>query len=178
MAKLYSWIFFNWNGKLLCWNPFSFFQFGLNYFSGKWLHLVAGWFSYYCQLFVWSWLLQFLHCFVFFVFDTGRKLNLHKTFSFYILCPRGNHLYPEVNYPFIITLRKKCPYSELFWSVFPRIWTEYGEILLCFVIITVIIIYSETVKCRFSEMLLLLRINISVNVLWNFPCDNYCNIFK
>ena len=28
----------------------------------------------------------------------------------------------------MITLREKCPYSELFWSVFPRIWTEYGEI--------------------------------------------------
>ena len=28
-----------------------------------------------------------------------------------------------------ITLRKKCPYSELFWSAFSRIWTEYGEIL-------------------------------------------------
>ena len=23
-------------------------------------------------------------------------------------------------------LRKKCPYSELFWSLFSRIWTEYG----------------------------------------------------
>ena len=23
---------------------------------------------------------------------------------------------------------KKCPYSELFWSVFSRIRTEYGEI--------------------------------------------------
>ena len=28
-----------------------------------------------------------------------------------------------------ITLREKCPYSELFWSAFSRIWTEYGEIL-------------------------------------------------
>ena len=28
----------------------------------------------------------------------------------------------------IIPLREKCPYSELFWSVFSRIWTEYGEI--------------------------------------------------
>ena len=28
-----------------------------------------------------------------------------------------------------ITLREKCPYSELFWSLFARIWTEYGEIL-------------------------------------------------
>ena len=26
-------------------------------------------------------------------------------------------------------LRKKCPYSELFWSVFFRIRTEYGEII-------------------------------------------------
>ena len=25
-------------------------------------------------------------------------------------------------------LRKKCPYLELFWSVFSRIRTEYGEI--------------------------------------------------
>ena len=27
-----------------------------------------------------------------------------------------------------VTLHKKCPYSELFWSVFSRIRTEYGEI--------------------------------------------------
>ena len=27
-------------------------------------------------------------------------------------------------------MRKKCPYLELFWSVFPRIRTECGEILL------------------------------------------------
>ena len=29
----------------------------------------------------------------------------------------------------MITLREKCPYWELFWSVFYRIRTEYGEIL-------------------------------------------------
>ena len=28
-----------------------------------------------------------------------------------------------------MALRKKCPYSELFWSAFSRTWTEYGEIL-------------------------------------------------
>ena len=28
----------------------------------------------------------------------------------------------------IPTLREKCPYSEFFWSVISRIWTEYGEI--------------------------------------------------
>ena len=29
-------------------------------------------------------------------------------------------------------LPKMCPYSEFFWSVFPRIWTEYEEILRIF----------------------------------------------
>ena len=28
----------------------------------------------------------------------------------------------------LITLRKKCPCWELFWSLFSRMWTEYGEI--------------------------------------------------
>ena len=28
-----------------------------------------------------------------------------------------------------LALRKKSPYSELFWSAFYRILTEYGEIL-------------------------------------------------
>ena len=28
-----------------------------------------------------------------------------------------------------MSLCEKCPISELFWFVFPRIWTEYGEIL-------------------------------------------------
>ena len=28
-----------------------------------------------------------------------------------------------------LALRKKCPYLQLFWSVFSRIWTEYGEVL-------------------------------------------------
>ena len=27
-----------------------------------------------------------------------------------------------------LALRRKCPYPELFWSVFSRIWTEYGKI--------------------------------------------------
>ena len=30
---------------------------------------------------------------------------------------------------FLLTRRKKCPYSEFFWSVFSHIQTEYGEIL-------------------------------------------------
>ena len=28
-----------------------------------------------------------------------------------------------------LALRKKCPYSEFFWSAFSRIPTEYGELL-------------------------------------------------
>ena len=28
-----------------------------------------------------------------------------------------------------LSLREKCPYSELFWSAFSRIRTKYGEIL-------------------------------------------------
>ena len=27
------------------------------------------------------------------------------------------------------SLRKKYPYSQLLWSVFSRLWTEYGETL-------------------------------------------------
>ena len=28
-----------------------------------------------------------------------------------------------------LTLREKCRYSEFFWFVFSRIWTEYGDML-------------------------------------------------
>ena len=30
--------------------------------------------------------------------------------------------------PGLLTLREKSQFSELFWSAFSRIWTEYGEI--------------------------------------------------
>ena len=33
------------------------------------------------------------------------------------------------NFPLLFPLREKFPYSELFWSVFSLIWTEYREIL-------------------------------------------------
>ena len=36
--------------------------------------------------------------------------------------------YPALSLPYP-SLRKKCPYSEFFWSVFPRIWTKYGDLL-------------------------------------------------
>ena len=43
-------------------------------------------------------------------------------------------MYRDAKYEFTINLfpssplRKKCPYLELFWSAFSRIWAEYGEI--------------------------------------------------
>ena len=36
-----------------------------------------------------------------------------------------NFIYAVFQY---IALRKKSPYSELFWSLFSRIWNEYGDI--------------------------------------------------
>ena len=38
--------------------------------------------------------------------------------------------YERLGFDFFLnlSLRKKCPYSELFWSVFFPIRTEYGEI--------------------------------------------------
>ena len=36
--------------------------------------------------------------------------------------------YRVSNAPLHLALREKCPYSELFWPLFSRIRTEYGEI--------------------------------------------------
>ena len=59
-----------------------------------------------------------------------RKINKKKTasaenhwFSKKIV-PRNEKLFLEKE-----ALREKCPYSELFWSVFSHIRTEYREIL-------------------------------------------------
>ena len=35
----------------------------------------------------------------------------------------------SINSDLLLSLRKKCPYLELFWSVFSRIRTKYGDIL-------------------------------------------------
>ena len=40
----------------------------------------------------------------------------------------GKKLHYRYSTGFQILLRKKCLYLELFWSVFSRMWTEYGEI--------------------------------------------------
>ena len=43
------------------------------------------------------------------------------------------------------SLREKCPYSEFFWSVFSRIRTEYGQMLVSFRI------HSECEKIRIRK---------------------------
>ena len=49
----------------------------------------------------------------------------------FALHPCGAPKRPILNRDFLTksSLHKNCPYSELFWFVFPLIWTEYGEIL-------------------------------------------------
>ena len=69
---------------------------------------------------------------------------------------------------FRFALREKCLYSELFWSVFSRIRTEYGEILVC------LRIQSECGKIRtritpntdtFYEVVLTLKLRIIIIII-------------
>ena len=48
----------------------------------------------------------------------------HHERSTYVLCLEGI-CFTEPEHFAEQTLPKKCQYSELFWSVFSRIWTEY-----------------------------------------------------
>ena len=50
--------------------------------------------------------------------------NPYKTFSsFDCLCRIGSFLFQVT-----VVLREKWPNTEFFWSVFSRIWTEYGNL--------------------------------------------------
>ena len=51
-----------------------------------------------------------------FLFQFSNKKHLNK------------HVIIRTKYEYNCTLRKTCLYSELFWSAFFRIRTEYGEI--------------------------------------------------
>ena len=55
--------------------------------------------------------------------NIGNEATL-KFADKYIAVNRKSFGY-HLSYP----LQEKCAYSEFFWSVFSRIWTEYGEIL-------------------------------------------------
>ena len=50
---------------------------------------------------------------------------------------------------------KKCPYSELFWSAFSSIRTEYGEIQSMYFYVTV---YNEIFTWRFYEKIYVIKI--------------------
>ena len=54
--------------------------------------------------------------------NNRRKLKIMK------LLVHQQSFCTKVSKHYTIALREKCPYSELFWSVFSRILTEYGEI--------------------------------------------------
>ena len=54
--------------------------------------------------------------------------TLQLPFSWWNLKVASIDWHKVIGYSWIITLRKKCPYSELFWSAFFRILIEYGEI--------------------------------------------------
>ena len=61
-----------------------------------------------------------------FVFPVGDRLAISKSFSIYLdiyYDPLG--LMPLQNIRSL--LREKCPLSELFWSAFCLVWTEYGH---------------------------------------------------
>ena len=45
-----------------------------------------------------------------------------------------------------ITLREKCPYSEFFWSVSARTWTEYEEIYLLVAVIYFMLSTNKHIK--------------------------------
>ena len=55
------------------------------------------------------------------------SINRHTLF--YTITTVEHKLAPRVVHQnFASSLRKKCPYSEFFWSALSRIRTEYGEI--------------------------------------------------
>ena len=56
-------------------------------------------------------------------------LFLEVSFNFQVLLSISERSEPILG---TCSLREKCPYSELFWSAFSRIQTEYGEILRIF----------------------------------------------
>ena len=114
-------------------NTFFFFDIASFLFlCFQWLF----WFQY------WFYLLMFDSIFVNFSFPflfqlhfLGGELIMISWFSLYLI---WRFLRKAVSYfgmnlllqysPHNQTLRVKCPYLEIFWSIFSHIWTEYGEI--------------------------------------------------
>ena len=60
------------------------------------------------------------------------SFNCMKSLKIFILTPKtSNNIFTQCSAGYHLpkkTLRENCPYTELFWSVFSRIRTEYGKI--------------------------------------------------
>ena len=79
-------------------------------------------------------LASFIHLFIYFAIKPSERQNSNNNapkqplpFSFLFPTLQVKRL---ESCPPELSLREKCPYLKLFWSVFSRIWTEYVEILL------------------------------------------------
>ena len=59
--------------------------------------------------------------------STIKYRTLTKIFKGFLL--REVESYVSSAWSTVLTLPYKCPYLELFWSVFSRIWTEYEDFL-------------------------------------------------
>ena len=91
------------------------------------LILSAKW-SQFTEITLWHWCspVNLLHTFrTPFPKNTSGELLLTLVAVNYFLKKVSSQLFGRF---FNILLREKCPYSELFWSVFSRIRTEYGGI--------------------------------------------------
>ena len=74
---------------------------------------------------IWSLFVSFKN---YIIYDCKRSL-----LNVFIYLTERKHKSKKVStYIGRVTLREKCPYLEIFWSVFSRIRTEYGEILRVF----------------------------------------------
>ena len=74
------------------------------------------------------WSISFLHKFLFVVPIIRRNFLPHMLNQRFFLYIKKGLLRVAFQKLKKTTLRKKCPYSRLLWSVFSRIRTEYGEI--------------------------------------------------
>ena len=97
--------------------------------------LSAKW-SQFTEITLWHWCspVNLLHTFrTPFPKSTSGELLLTLVAVNYFLKKVSSQLFGRF---FNILLREKCPYSELFWSVFSRIRTECGEMLRIFFLVS------------------------------------------
>ena len=116
------------------------------------------------------------------------KLQQHRIippFNFYCVKSVGIRSYfgPYLPVFGLNKEREKCPNSELFWSVFSHIWTEYGEIRSIFPYLVRMRentdqnnsecgVFRSVTQCYFFTQCL--NCKILINSRYNFPSNLYC----